>query len=286
MNIAIIGLGLIGGSIAKAAKRNTSHTILGRDTDHNAILRARMLQAIDGEVQEADYGSLDMVIISLYPADGAAVLEELAPSLKAGTIVLDTCGTKVIVCERMQEICRRHGLCFIGGHPMAGIERSGFDASSETLFSHASMLMVPDPRIDISQLETAKHFFMALGFGSVKITTAAEHDRIIAYTSQLAHLVASAYIKSPTAMEHAGFSAGSFRDMTRVATLHEKMWSQLCLDNREPLLNELQRLMANLDDFRKAIEASDHEALLRLFREGRELKARVDALPPTPYSIF
>lgn len=206
--------------------------------------------------------------------------------MRRGTIVLDTCGVKRFVCNQAAELCREHGLLFLGGHPMAGIERSGFEASMGNLFNQASMILVPSEGTPIEILETAKRFFLDLGFGAVKFATAEEHDRIIAYTSQLAHILASAYVQSPTALEHSGFSAGSFRDMTRVATLQEKMWTELFLDNQDDLLRELDNVIGNLNAFRKALAEKDADALCLLLRKGREAKAKVNALPKTPYSLF
>jgi prephenate dehydrogenase len=286
MNIAVIGLGLIGGSLAKSIKRHTDHRVFGYDLVPSVVLRAKVGQAIDQELSDADLGSIDLFILALYPQAVIDYLREHARSMRPGAIVMDTCGIKGKVCLPAQSLCRQHGLFFIGGHPMAGIERSGFDASVDNLFNQASMLIVPDPQIDIQKLDLVKKLFLTLGFGAVKVTTPEQHDHIIAYTSQLAHVVASAYIKSPTALEHAGFSAGSFRDMTRVATLHEGMWTELFLDNREELLAELDRIIGHLADYRDAIEKRDAARLFQLLREGREAKAKVNALPREPFSPF
>ena len=286
MNIAVVGLGLIGGSLAKAIKRRTEHRVFGMDCNHSVVLRAKLVQAIDEELREEDYGKIDLFISALYPQAIVECVTAAAPKLRKGCVVLDTCGIKRHVCESCLKICREHGLVFIGGHPMAGIERSGFDAALDTLFNCASMLLVPDPQIDIAVLDSIKKLFLQLGFGAVKTTTAEMHDKIIAYTSQLAHVIASAYIKSPTALEHSGFSAGSFRDMTRVATLQEQMWTELFLDNREDLLDELDRFIANLQGYRNALAKQDAGTLKQLLKDGREAKAAVDALPKTPYSLF
>lgn len=286
MNIAVVGLGLIGGSIAKTIKRTTDHRVLGFDIQQSVTLRAKVVQAIDDVLSEEDFSTIDLAIIALYPQAVVDFLNDNASKFKAGAIIVDTCGTKTAVCQQAMEICRQHQLFFIGGHPMAGIEKSGFDASAENLFNNASMLLVPDPQIDINKLEVAKKLFLTMGFGMVKLTTAADHDRIIAYTSQLAHVVASSYIKSPTALEHTGFSAGSFRDMTRVATLHEGMWTELFLDNRQDLLVEIQRFIDNMTAYRDAIAAGDAKQLEQLLREGKEAKAKVNALPTSPYSPF
>ena len=174
------------------------------------------------------------------------------------------------------------GLVFIGGHPMAGIEYWGFDHATATLFDNASMILTPPPGTDIQTLSDLKHFFRGLGFGRVVITTPQEHDRLIGYTSQLAHVVSSAYVKSPEAMRHPGFSAGSFKDMTRVARLSEKMWTELFLLNRDELQGELDALIKHLEEYRAALSAGDAQGLERLLREGRERKEIVDRKEDEP----
>lgn len=286
MRIGIVGLGLIGGSLARGIKAQGRHQVFGYDTQEDVRLRARLVNAVDGELTPELLPTLDMVILAVYPQGTVDWLEEHAAELRRGTIVLDTCGVKRFVCNHAAALCREHGLLFLGGHPMAGIERSGFEASMGNLFNQASMILVPSEGTPIEILETAKRFFLDLGFGAVKFATAEEHDRIIAYTSQLAHILASAYVQSPTALEHSGFSAGSFRDMTRVATLQEKMWTELFLDNQDDLLRELDNVIGNLNAFRKALAEKDADALCLLLRKGREAKAKVNALPKTPYSLF
>lgn len=286
MNAAIIGLGLIGGSLAKAFKAKTEHTVYGGDCNAQVLLKAKLLQSIDFELTQEALPQMDLVILALYPQAVLDWLNENAARLHSGAVVLDTCGVKGAVCSEALALCRQHGVYFVGGHPMAGIARSGFDAAVENLFNQASMLIVPDPQIDIKVLEQLKEQLLQLGFGTVKVTTAEEHDRVIAYTSQLAHVVASAYIKSPTALRHPGFSAGSFRDMTRVATLQEEMWTELFLDNQPALLEEVQRFIDNMTDFRDALKARDAASLKTLLRAGREAKAAVDALPHEPWSPF
>lgn len=275
MRIGIVGLGLIGGSMARAIKQNTNHLVLGMDTDPNVVLRAKLFQAIDEELTESALGSCDALIIALHPVAAIGFLRENAAKFARDALVVDCCGIKRPVCEVAFPLSRQHGFHFIGGHPMAGIEKWGFEYSDAKLFARASMILVPPGDVPIAVLETAKKLFLQLGFGSVKISTPGEHDTIIAYTSQLAHVVSSAYIKSSTATEHTGFSAGSFRDMTRVATLSEKMWTELFLMNGDNLCREIDTLIAHLNEVRDAISAQDAHALSELLREGRERKALV-----------
>ena len=140
------------------------------------------------------------------------------------------------------------------------------------------MVLVPTDRDDIALLNRARELLEPAGFGSVSVTSAEQHDELIAFTSQLAHVVSSAYIKSPTALAHKGFSAGSYRDMTRVAWLNPRMWAELFLDNRDNLLRELDELSGHLEEYRSALLREDREALEALLQEGRERKEQVDGL--------
>lgn len=288
MNIGIIGLGLIGGSFAKATKRFTDHRV-GLWNRTQATLD-KALEDHSGDfalVSPADFAQLDLMVMALYPEATIAFVRKHLHELKAGAVIVDTCGTKTLVCRECQAIvAARPEITFIGGHPMAGIEQSGYQASRAELFIRASMLLAPPPQVDKAKLQLARDFFLSLGFGATKLTTPENHDRVIAYTSQLAHLVASAYIKSPTALLHSGFSAGSFRDMTRVAFLQETMWTELFLENQPFLLPELDRLIENLQDFRKALAAKDESTLLQLLKTGKERKIQVNNLPDEPFSPF
>ena len=286
MNIGIIGLGLIGGSLAKAIKRFTQHRVYVWNRTRATAEKALAEQAADAILESpADYAQLDLMLLALYPETTIEFVRKHIGELKTGAVIVDTCGTKSKVCQACQKLSEEHpGVTFIGGHPMAGIEQSGYEVSQAELFANASMILVPPPKIDQKQLQQLQQFFLSLGFGTTKVTTAETHDRVIAYTSQLAHLVASSYIKSPTALMHSGFSAGSFRDMTRVALLQESMWTELFLENQEFLLPELDRLLKNLHDFRNALQAKDAPALQRLLHEGKTMKITVNHLPEEPYS--
>ncbi|MBS7361208.1 MAG: prephenate dehydrogenase, partial [Oscillospiraceae bacterium] len=214
MKIAIIGLGLIGGSIAKAIKDNTDHTVYGADIQQSVVLRAKLIDAIDDELDDNKLSECDLVIIALYPEDTVKFISDKAGIIRKGSVVIDCGGVKRCICDPANRLAEENGFTFIGGHPMAGVERSGFESSFGMLFNNASMILAPSPEIDIDTLHRVKEFFLSIGFGSITIVTPEKHDRVIAYTSQLAHVLSSSYIKSPTATEHHGMSAGSFKDMT------------------------------------------------------------------------
>ena len=276
MNIAVIGLGLIGGSMAKALKKHTPHTILGTDTDPQVMFKAKLMEAIDAELTPERLAICDMVLVATWPKTAIAYVQENAAVIRKGATVIDLCGVKRAVCELLFKTAEENGFLFVGGHPMAGIEYSGFDHASASLFQNASMILTPPNGTSIQVLAELKHFFRELGFARVVMTTPEDHDRVISYTSQLAHVVSSAYVKSPEAMEHHGFSAGSFRDMTRVARLQPSMWTELFLLNREPLLSELDALIEHLNEYRSALEKADAEALHALLKAGAERKEIVD----------
>ena len=276
MLIGVIGLGLIGGSLAKAIKYNTDNTVLGCDIDLNVLLKAKLLGAIDGDLTDAELPKCDIIITGLYPEATKKYITENAKSFKKGAIVIDTCGVKNYVCDDMFKLAGENGFTFVGAHPMAGLHLSGFENSNVTMFDNASMILVPGADTDINTLEKVKTLFLSLGFTDIQITDAAEHDRIIAFTSQLAHVVSNAYVKSPTAKLHKGFSAGSYKDLTRVAKLNEIMWTELFLENRENLTNEIDGIIAELQKYSDALKTQDEETLCRLLKEGRECKETID----------
>ena len=192
------------------------------------------------------------------------------------TTVIDLCGTKKNICELGFALAEKHGFTFVGGHPMAGTQYSGIKYSKATLFKNAPMVIVPPKYDDIQFLDNIKTLLAPAGFGKITVTTAEEHDKMIAFTSQLAHVVSNAYVKSPTAQSHKGFSAGSYKDLTRVAWLNENMWTDLFLENKEPLLFEIDCIISSLSEYRSAIEKGDSEGLRSLLRDGRIAKEKVD----------
>ena len=273
MEIVIVGLGLIGGSLAKALKQNTSHRVLGMDVNDDVLLDACSCGAIDGKAALSDLERADVVYLCLYPEDILDFVRSYGSRLKPGCVLTDACGIKQEICAAMEELSQNAPYQFVAGHPMAGKERGGFTASTEDLYVGASMILTPDKRTDMRLLETLKAFFLDLGFAGLTFSTPEEHDRIIAFTSQLAHIVSSAYVKSPEAQKRRGFSAGSFQDMTRVARLNEDMWTELFLDDEDFLTKELDELIGHLTDYRNALRDKDAQRLHDLLKEGRELKA-------------
>ena len=273
MNVGIVGLGLIGGSMAKSTKARTGHTVWGVDLDKETMTMARMCGAIDAPLTDENLPQCDLILVAIRPAAAVEWVRTHASLIAPSAILVDLCGVKRTVVSAITPIARERGFAYIGGHPMAGRERGGFTASSEDLYVGASMILTPDQRTDMQLLETLKAFFLDLGFAGLTFSDPEEHDRIIAFTSQLAHIVSSAYVKSPEAQRRRGFSAGSFQDMTRVARLDEDMWTELFLDDEDFLTKELDELIGHLTDYRDALRDKDAQRLHDLLKEGRELKA-------------
>ena len=273
MNVGIVGLGLIGGSMAKAVKNRTAHTVWGIDLDGETMSLSRMSGAIDAPLTEENIPQCDLIMIAIRPGAAIQWVKDHAKLIAKSAILVDLCGVKRDVVKAIAPIAAQQGFAYIGGHPMAGRERSGFTSATEDLYVGASMILTPDDKTDMPLLETLKHFLLDVGFGSLTFSTPEEHDRIIAYTSQLAHIVSSAYVKSPEAQRRRGFSAGSFRDMTRVARLDENMWTELMLSDADYLVKELGILIENIAAYKDALERMDEEKLRQLLKEGREAKA-------------
>ncbi len=273
MNVGIVGLGLIGGSMAKSIKNRTAHTVWGIDLNAETMTLARLSGAIDAPLMDENIPSCQLLLLAIRPNAALEWIRANADKIGPQAIVVDLCGVKRVVCTSIAPIAKEHGFAYIGGHPMAGRERGGFVSSSPDLFSGASMILTPDDRTDMQMLEALKSFFTDIGFAGLTFSTPEEHDRIIAYTSQLAHIVSSAYIKSPEAQQRRGFSAGSYRDMTRVAYLDEHMWTELFLDNADYLAEQLDILIDHLSEYRAALASRDADHLRTLLKEGREKKA-------------
>lgn len=273
MNVGIVGLGLIGGSMAKSIKARTGHTVYGTDLNAETMTMARMCGAIDAPLTEENLPSCDLILVAIRPQAAIDWVKSHAAAISKSAIVVDLCGVKRSVVAAIAPVAEQYGFAYIGGHPMAGRERGGFTAATDDLYVGASMILTPDKRTDMQLLETLKAFFLDVGFAGLTFSTPEEHDRIIAFTSQLAHIASSAYVKSPEAQRRRGFSAGSFQDMTRVARLDEDMWTELFLADADYLTSELEVLVQHLNEYLDALKNRDAEQLRALLRDGREKKA-------------
>lgn len=275
MTVGILGLGLIGGSMARTY-RKAGHRVLAADTDKQMLSFAKLAGAVSGELTGENIPECDLILLCVYPEASAAWLEEHGAEINKTALVLDCCGIKAPICRRCFPVAERYGFTFVGGHPMAGSHYSGFKYSRSNLFQGAPMVLVPPVFDDIALLQRVKDALSPCGFGSFSVTTAEEHDKMIAFTSQMPHIVSNAYVKSPTAAGHQGFSAGSYKDLTRVAWLNPGMWAELFLENRENVLFELDSYLESLRAYRDAIAAEDVSKLTALLAEGRDRKEAID----------
>lgn len=274
--VGIVGLGLIGGSMAKAYKASGEWRVLAFDKDEAMLSFSMLADVTDAALTKENLCECDLVLIALYPFAACEYLSDNGALFNKNAIVIDLCGTKKLVCEAGFEAAKKHGFTFVGGHPMAGTHNSGFKYSRENMFNGAPMIIVPPRYDDIELFDRIKNILAPCNFGSYSVTTAEQHDKTIAFTSQLAHVVSNAYVKSPTARGHKGFSAGSYKDLTRVAKLNEHMWAELFLENRENMIFELDSIIGSLEEYRSAISDNDFDRLRDLLRDGRIIKEQVD----------
>ena len=275
MNVGILGLGLIGGSLARAYALE-GHCVFAADKDEQMLSFAILAGAVQEKLDAHTISRCDLILLAIYPQGSASWLEDHADKISSNALVIDCCGIKTEICQRCFPVAKRYGFTFVGGHPMAGSQFSGFKYSRADLFYGAPMVLVPPVFDNISLLDRVKEALTPCHFGSFSVTTAQEHDKIIAFTSQMAHIVSNAYVKSPTAQQHKGFSAGSYKDLTRVAWLNPQMWAELFLENRDNVLFELDHLIDSLKAYRNAISREDMTGLVTLLEEGKRRKEEVD----------
>lgn len=275
MIVGVVGLGLIGGSMAKAYHEK-GHTVWGCDANPVTEEFAVLGNITDGVLTVENLPRCELLLLAAYPAGAEDYLTKAAPNLAPHTVVIDCLGTKQRICKLGFRLAEQYGFTFVGGHPMAGSHNSGLKYARGNLFKGAPMVIVPPRYDDMEFLERIKAMLAPAEFGTITVTTAEKHDEMIAFTSQLAHVVSNAYIKSPTAGQHKGFSAGSYKDLTRVAWLNPEMWTELFLENGEHLIKELDYLIDALCQYRSAIAAQDAQRLCRLLDEGRMRKKEID----------
>lgn len=275
MKVGILGLGLIGGSLARAYALE-GHTVYAIQRNESMLSFAMLAGAVHGKLEEATIPECDLLLLAIYPDGSASWLERNAHLVSPNALVIDCCGIKENICSRCFPLAEKYGFTFVGGHPMAGSQFSGFKYSRADLFDDAPMVLVPPTFSDMQLLDRVKKALEPCHFGSFSVCTAQEHDKLIAFTSQMPHILSNAFIKSPTALNHKGFSAGSYKDLTRVAWLNAPMWAELCMDNRENMLFELDTYIENLKAYQTALREQDIDTLTALLDEGRRRKEEVD----------
>ena len=272
MKALIVGLGLIGGSIAKSLKKYSEWTVIGCDKDDSTVNEALRLGVIDGTWYCDTSSDADICIICLSPDSCISFLNDYAHLLKKDSVVTDVCGVKTNIVDSCERICIENGLHFIGGHPMAGRERNGFKNSDENLFNRASYILTKTDNTSKKAVDMASSLATAINCARITITTPENHDKVIAFTSQIPHILAGAYVKSPTCKQRHGFSAGSFKDVSRVATVDENLWSELFLLNKNQLIPEIDSLINSLNAYKTAIENNDEDKLKDIIKQGRVIK--------------
>ena len=275
MTVGILGLGLIGGSLARAYAIE-GHTVYATQRNENMLSFAMLAGAVHGKLDDQTIPECDLILLAIYPGGSASWLEQNAHLISKDALVIDCCGIKREICRRCFPLAEQYGFTFVGGHPMAGSQFSGFKYSRATLFKGQPMVLVPPVFDNMHLLDRVKQALKPCQFGFFSVTTAEDHDRMIAFTSQMPHILSNAFIKSPTALNHKGFSAGSYRDLTRVAWLNAQMWAELFMENKDNVLFELDYYINSLSAYRDAIAADDLVTLTALLEEGKKRKEEVD----------
>lgn len=278
MVIGIVGLGLIGGSFAKAYSEHEEHRVLAYNRSKQVIETAYTDKSIDGELTKDNIKECDLILLCLYPKLCIDYLKEMAPYIQKSAMVIDACGTKEDICRECFPIAREYGFTFVGGHPMAGRHYSGYAYSTKTMYNGASMVLVPEELDDEATIARAKKMLSPIHFGKFTVCDPDRHDAMIAFTSQMAHVVSNAYVKSPTAKNHDGFSAGSYKDLTRVAWLNETMWTELFMENKKHLIQELDYFIGALQEYKTAMERDDADTLKQLLADGKRCKEEIDGI--------
>lgn len=276
MVIGIIGLGTIGGSLAKTFRSETEHSVLGADHNGDTLAIASISGVIDGVLDERSIASCDYLFLCLYPLASVEYLERMQKFIPKNCVVVDCCGIKRAIFPKCRAIAEANGFVYIGGHPMAGAVKPGFVSAREKMFKGASMVLVPGGFDDLPVLDGLIGLLREVGFSRIITATPEEHDYRIAFTSQLPHVISNAYVKSPAAKGHRGFSGGSYRDLSRVAKVNVPLWTELFLENADKLSEELDVLIGHLEEYRDAIRAGDAETLSKLLQDGADQKDLAD----------
>ncbi len=274
MKITFVGLGLIGGSMAKALRLSGNHEIIAMDRDEKVLLDAISAGVISRKAGAADLADSDVVYLCLYPEAVLKFAEEHRKDFGKNTIVTDVCGIKSAVNPVLTKIAEEEGFTFIGAHPMAGKESNSFSSSDAALFLGASYILMGEKADAPRAYDILETLAKEMGFGRFVYTDPEEHDRMIAFTSQLPHVLACAYVMSPQCENHQGFSAGSYRDVSRVAKINAELWTDLFLSNQDALVAELDILSRNIDKLKEAVRKGDEKTLCGLLAEASEIKRK------------
>ncbi len=271
MNIVISGLGIIGGSFAKAIKKYTDHYIIGINRSPKPLEDALACGAIDEIGSTKSLERADILILGTFPEAAVKFVRDNAELIPKSCIVIDSSGIKSDICPELTALSNEYGFTFIGCHPMAGKEKNGFAASEADLFCNASCIIIPCTGNE-KEVGIISDLARKIGFGRIVYSTPEEHDRMIAFTSQLPHVIACAYVLSPVCKNHNGFSAGSYRDVSRVAHINEKLWAELFIENKQPLIEEIDIITQHMNMIKQAVESGDRQELEAILAQSRKVK--------------
>lgn len=275
--ILIIGLGVIGGGYA-AALTNAGYTvkcITKNQKDIDYALERGMISYGTTEIDEKLISDSELVIFALYPTVFIKWIEEHQPLFSKGTLITDVSGVKSSVVEKIQSILR-DDVEFIAAHPMAGRESSGVEFSSPEVFRGANFIVTPTEKNTKEAIECAKELGRILGFARISELSCCEHDKMIAFLSQLTHVIAVSLMNANTAPNLEKYTGDSFRDLTRIAKINEEMWCELFLLNKESLLSEIDSFTRELSAFREAIERGDAELLKNKMKNSTKRRMLFD----------
>ncbi|MBP5654980.1 MAG: prephenate dehydrogenase/arogenate dehydrogenase family protein [Clostridiales bacterium] len=279
MNVGIVGLGLIGGSFAKGYRKNAPDCVIYADNRTAAVTEKAIADGVvNAPMDEENIALCDIIIISLFTDAAVKWLTAHKDLISGSTVVVDACGIKRRMCAEGYALSKsgKNGFRFIGGHPMAGTEKAGYDNSLEDLYAGASMILVPEDENDTELIGRAKELLSPLKFGMFVITDPDHHDRMIAYTSQMMHVMANSIVKNDKCEYVPGFTGGSFQDMTRVAFLNPSMWTELFMNNKDYLLEDIATEIEELNKYAEAIRTGDEDTLMKLLDEGRKRREALD----------
>lgn len=262
MKICVAGLGIIGGSLCLALKR-AGYSVAGWNRSQKPINYALENDIIDESA--TDFKKYDAVFVALPPKAAVKFLNE--NEFKDGAVVADICGVKGYLEKEIYK--KPRNFRYLGTHPMAGKEVSGVENACADLFDGASIIIVNNQNSDIYAVQLITELAAEMGFKKIIECSSDEHDRKIAYTSQLAHVVSNAYVKNEEIKGCLGFTGGSFQDMTRIAGVDENVWTELYLLNKKNLSLQIASLISSLEDIKSALDDGDEEELKRVLKDGR-----------------
>lgn len=275
MKITIIGLGLMGGSVARRLRGFHDCRIAAYDRDRESLDLALSDGVIDEAYTDAA-GAMrdaDLIILCLYPQLNVDHVRDNLDSIKSGAIITDVTGIKGFMIRELEKILP-DDVEFLGGHPMAGREVGGYKSSTDTLFDNAPYIITPTERNTPEAIQLIRDMAKYIGCRTVVTTTPDEHDSIIAYTSQLMHVVAVALCENPLLERSESFAGGSLQDCTRIAVINEKMWSELFVENSEHLAHRITEFQNTLEDMKKAALAGDRAALEKIMKHSTQQKLK------------